>query len=47
MFQGCEGDMAAMVFSANQQSGHGFASGENRFSAMITRHSKAYGPAMQ
>ena len=40
-FQGCEGDMAAVVFGTNQRSGPGFTSNENRLNVMITRQRSA------
>jgi hypothetical protein len=40
-FQGCEGDMAAVVFGTNRWSGPGFTSDENRLNVMITRQRSA------
>jgi hypothetical protein len=40
-FQGCEGDMAAVVFGTNQWSGPGFTGNENRLNVMITRQRSA------
>ena len=40
-FQGCEGDMAVVIFGTTARSGPGFTSDENRLNVMITRQRSA------
>jgi hypothetical protein len=40
-FQGCEGDMAVVIFGTNQRSGPGFTSDEHRLNVMLTRQKSA------